>query len=116
MTAAELQAIHRGSPGEAKGAAPVVAPGALAIRVRRHRFAARLIVADAPPPRFGVPMDACCDSPSGWGHPPRTFARVEDAEAERAEWERYYAAGGYSFDLVERVLVPSWRAVGGETR
>jgi hypothetical protein len=92
-------------------------PGALAIRVRRPGFADRLVTEPAPPdPSFGKPMHLCCDSPSGHGAPPLTFATREEAEAERRRWERFYAAGGYRFDLVERVMLPSWRAVGGQTR
>lgn len=105
MTTAALQAAPR-SPG--------VEPGAIAIRVRRSGFVDRLVTEDAPDPTAGAPMHLCCDSVSPWGRAPRTFAAREQAEAQRRRWERFYGSAGYSFDLVERVLVPSWRAVGGQ--
>lgn len=96
--------------GEVAGPGPGAVPGAYAIRVRRPGFVDRLIVEGHPTPHVRADMAQCSDSPGDWGRPPRTYESAATAERHRRVWEECYP--GYTFELVERVLVPAWRAAG----
>jgi hypothetical protein len=114
-----IKAAHeqrKASRAKSNPAPDVNTVGAYAIRVRHPSHIHRLIIEEAE--TLGLrslkSISQCSDSPSPWGRPPKTFATLTDAERERAAWERAYREFDYSFEVVERVLVPTWRAVGGD--
>lgn len=85
-------------------------PGVYAIRVRKPGFVDRLIAEGHESPLGRADMSRNCDPPGEWGRAPRTFGRREVAELHAKIWAENYP--GYSFEVVERVLVPAWRAAG----